>query len=451
MRVQSKYRPRPHFSKFHRRTNRWAVLVAHRRAGKTVAAINDLIEKATYNTREFPRYAYIAPFRTQAKDIAWVYLKSYASPFNPKINESELWVELSILPNSPRISLYGADNPDSFRGLYFDGVVLDEFGNMRASVWKEVLLPALIDRRGWAVFMGTPNGPNHFRDMWYDAIESESWFTEMLPIHKTNIISDEDLEEMRKIMDEEQYAQEMLCSFEASVRGAIYARQVEQMIQENRVGPFPLDHISLTDVVFDLGHSDSTVMGFVQRRPDGILLGHAHGDNMKPIAHYISYMQDYWSKNNLRPGRVWLPHDARARSLQTGKSIVDHFIKANLKPRIVPNLDILDGIAAARKTWPLLFVNEPLCKKWILAAKSYHREYDEEKKVYDDKPVHDWSSDWMDMTRYLAIVQNPQAREPIKHPKRTVDPDAIVGQASYGFCLNEIWDLTSNSSRRPYG
>ena len=125
MEIVNRYKPRWYFREFHRRRQRWSVLVAHRRAGKTVAAVNDLIEKASYNTRENPRYAYIAPLLRQAKDIAWQYLKDSSQPFNPKINESQLYVELSALPNSPRITIYGADNPDSFRGLYLDGAVLD--------------------------------------------------------------------------------------------------------------------------------------------------------------------------------------------------------------------------------------------------------------------------------------------------------------------------------------
>jgi hypothetical protein len=404
-------------------------MVAHRRAGKTVAAVNDLIEKASYNTRENPRYAYIAPLLRQAKDIAWQYLKDFAQPYSPKINESQLYVELSALPNSPRITIYGADNPDSFRGLYLDGAVLDEFGNMRGSIWQEVLLPALIDRRGWAVFMGTPNGPNHFRDMWYESVDDEGWFNTLLPVTATQIIPLEDLAEMKKIMDPEQYAQEMLCSFEASVRGAIYARQM----------------------IMDIGFKDQSTMGFAQRHFDGILMGHSHGDNLKPIGHYIKYIKEYWGDNGLKPGQIWLPHDAKARSLQTGKAIINHFQTANLRPKLVPRLDVIDGIAAVRTTFPGIYINEKKNRTLILALKTYHRKYDEELKRFSDEPVHDWSSDWCDMFRYFAIVENPRAR-PITVPSPYTKPDGARSQgASYAFCLNDIWDTAPRTSARPYG
>lgn len=452
--IQSRYKVRQYFMPFHMRRQRWAVLVAHRRAGKTVAAVNDLVEKATYNTRENPRYAYIAPLLKQAKDIAWTYLKDAAAPFNPKINESELYVELTALPNKPRITIYGADNPDSFRGLYLDGAVLDEFGNMRESTWKEVLLPALIDRRGWAVFMGTPNGPNHFRDTWYSALnDKDGWFSLMLPVTQTGIIQEEDLAEMRKIMDPEEYAQEMLCSFEASVRGAIFARQIELAIEEKRIGQYSWDRTVATDVVMDLGFHDDSTIGFTQQRHDGVLMGHAHNANLRPISYYIEYIKEYLAANRLRMGQIWLPHDARAKTLVTGKSIVDAFRNANLRPKIVPRLDKLDQIEAARKMWPIWFINEPDCQNLVLALKSYHRKYDPDKKIYTDEPVHDWSSHFADMFMYASLVQN-KARKVAPRPTPKAMPVAPEGVPSvhYGFALDDIWDLRVGSTlRRPYG
>lgn len=425
------------------------MLVAHRRAGKTVSVVNDIIERATYNTRENPRYAYVAPFLKQAKDIAWMYLKEYAAPFQPRINESGLFVELQALPNNPRITIYGADNPDSFRGIYLDGLALDEFGNMKLSTWKEILLPTLIDRRGWAVFMGTPNGPNHFRDMWYDALEKDDWFTEFLPVDKTNIIPQEDLLMMKGMMDPEQYAQEMLCSFEASVRGAIYARQMEQMEEEGRIGDFHAQMGLPVNVVMDLGFRDLTVANFSQERPDGIVVDRCYHDNLKPIGDYIRYIKEYFRSTGHRMGTIWLPHDARARSLQTGKSIVEQFLAANLRPKIVPQLDLLDGISAARAAFPNYYFNKERTKDLVLALKSYHRTYDEDKKVYTDEPVHDWSSHFADTFRYDALVSN---RKQIPTGARSGMRAGIVEPTGpgvhYGFALDDIWDTGPKRGNR---
>jgi phage terminase large subunit len=450
--MKSLYRPRQFFNPFHGRKHRWFYLVAHRRAGKTVAAINDILEKALYNTREAPRYGYVGPLLKQAKQIAWDYLKKFSAPYSPKVNESELYVELTSLPNSPRISIYGADNPDAFRGLYFDGVVLDEFGNMRGSIFEEILLPALIDRSGWCVFMGTPNGPNHFRDAWYDADRQPTIYGKLfLPVTSTKIIPDSELEMMKKMMDPEQFAQEMLCSFEASVRGAVYARQMERVAEEGRIGDFPLQPNLYTNLVMDLGFDDACTMIFFQERPDGICIGHAHSDNLKPIKTYIKYAKDFWGGRRLKQGKIHLPHDAKARSLQTGKSIIDHFRKAELRPKLVPDLDLLDGIAATRTTFPSFYFHEPETVDLVLALKSYHYKYDEERKIFVGEPVHNWASHYADNTRYLSIVANPKAAEQAQK-----DPyaDLISGMSKkpegvkYGFTLNQIWDLGPTQSSR---
>ena len=122
------YAPRPLQARLHKQLQRFNVLVAHRRFGKTVFCINELIAKAAANPRPDARYGYVAPLLTQAKDVAWHYLKRFTAPIpGIKASETELWIDL---PNGARIRLYGADNGDRFRGLYFDGVVLDEYAQM---------------------------------------------------------------------------------------------------------------------------------------------------------------------------------------------------------------------------------------------------------------------------------------------------------------------------------
>jgi phage terminase large subunit len=154
------YAPRRIFLPYHERTQRWSAIVAHRRCGKTVACVNDLIRAAITLEKPDGRYAYIAPLFNQAKDVAWLYLKRYAQPLlaSPP-NETELRIDLL---NGSRIRLYGADNPDRLRGIYLDGVVLDEYAQMAPSLWGEVIRPLLTDRQGWATFIGTPKGKDKF-------------------------------------------------------------------------------------------------------------------------------------------------------------------------------------------------------------------------------------------------------------------------------------------------
>jgi phage terminase large subunit-like protein len=197
------------------------VVVAHRRFGKTVAVVNHLIKQACINNRTFPRpqYAYIAPLYRQAKKIAWPYIRYYTSHIpGTKLKEGDL---TAILPNGAVIQLYGADNPDSLRGDYLDGGVIDEVAQIKPSLWDEVLRPMLSDYDGWAVFIGTPKGYNLFSRLYFDAVKKSAWFTAMLPATKTEVFSPAELEEIKSEMSEAMYRQEFLCDFGASTEDAV--------------------------------------------------------------------------------------------------------------------------------------------------------------------------------------------------------------------------------------
>lgn len=208
------FRPRPWQERCLRARRRFSIVVVHRRGGKTVQAIVKLIDAAIQCNLERPRFAYIAPELKQAKGVAWDYLRAYAAKIpGTVINQAELWVEL---PNKARIRLYGADNPDSLRGLYFDGVVLDEVAQMKPYVWGEIIMPALADRKGWALFIGTPKGMNLFSDLYFKAMADPTWYAETFTIEDTLALAADELAVMRANMSEQQWRQEMLCDFTAS-------------------------------------------------------------------------------------------------------------------------------------------------------------------------------------------------------------------------------------------
>ncbi len=152
-------------------SSRFTVVVAHRRFGKTVSAINHLIKAAIECDKANPRFAYIAPTYGQAKRVAWDYLQEYTRPLGATYNVSELRADFW----GRRISLYGSDNPDSLRGQYFDGVVIDEVGDQNPKIWNEIVRPALADRLGWALFIGTPKGNNHFYELRNRAADEPYW------------------------------------------------------------------------------------------------------------------------------------------------------------------------------------------------------------------------------------------------------------------------------------
>ena len=208
------YAPRAQFRAFHARTERFGCIVAHRRCGKTVACIADLMLAALDNSATRPRYAYIAPFYKQAKDIAWPYIKDFVAGFRAYATVSETELKVT-LPNGASVRLYGADNPDSLRGIYLDGAVLDEYALIDPRLWPEVIRPALADRKGAAVFIGTPRGRDAFYSVWRAAQrEPDLWFTAMLKASETGILPKQELEQARRHMSAAQYAREFECSFD---------------------------------------------------------------------------------------------------------------------------------------------------------------------------------------------------------------------------------------------
>lgn len=199
--------------------HRFTVLVAHRRFGKTVLSINHLLKQALLCKRERGSFAYVAPQRNQAKIVVWGMLKHYSDPVPMrKINEGELSIQL---PNGATIRIFGADNPDALRGLYFDGVILDEVAQMKAEVWGEIIQPALADRQGWALFIGTPKGVNLFSELYYDALErmkrgDNTWAALSYPVTETTALPAEEVERLRSELSDNAFRQEMLCDFNAS-------------------------------------------------------------------------------------------------------------------------------------------------------------------------------------------------------------------------------------------
>lgn len=392
----SPYEVRDQFRPLHARKTRWFIGVAHRRAGKTVADINELVIGATKCELPNPRFAYVAPQLNQAKDIAWTYLKEYTAFLSPKINESELWVEL---PGGARIRIYGADNPDRLRGIYLDGVVLDEFGDMDPTIWTQVIRPALSDRKGWAAFIGTPKGKNTFYKLWVQAENDPEWTRLMLKASETGLLDAKELADARKMMSDDEYAQEYECSFEAAIRGAYYAHEMNAAEADNRISAVPHDPRLLTHTAWDLGVADSTCIWFFQTvgretRVIDVLKGEGVGLDW--------YARELQSRGYLY-GKHYLPHDVEVRELGTGKSRKEVLAGLGIEATVCPNIPVADGIQAVRMLLPTCWFDKDKCKDGIEALRMYRRDYDEKRQEFRVHPLHDWTSHYADAFRYFAV------------------------------------------------
>lgn len=378
----------------------------------------DLVDAALRCDKPSPRFAYLAPYYAQAKDVAWTYLKQFTGLIpGAEPNESELRVDL---PNGARIRLYGADNYDRMRGVYLDGVILDEYADMDPRVWPEVIRPALSDRKGWATFIGTPKGRNDFWKVWEQAKASEDWFHLMLRASETGLVAEGELADARAMMTPEQYAQEFECSFDAAIVGAYYANAIAEAETQGRIALVPADPALPVHTSWDLGIGDSTAIWLWQAAPGGLAVVDYLEDHGKALPHYVGALNAL----PYRYGTDFLPHDARARELGTGKTRVETLTALGRNAQIVANVSIEDGINAVRQVLPIARIDATRCAPGIEALRQYRTEYDEKTKAFRDKPRHDWTSHAADAARYMALAYRTLS-QPIAKPKPHANPGQV--------------------------
>jgi len=414
-RVETGYCPRPLQALIHASLKRFNVLVCHRRFGKTILLINETINRGLKNQLHNPQYAYVAPTYKQAKMIAWEYIVDYTSSLpGVKVNKSELSVEILRegtkdangawlkKPDKIKFMLLGADNPDSLRGIYLDGAGLDEFAQCDPIIWGEIIRPALADRKGWAIFIGTPKGQNHFYNRLKKAeTQPENWFTAIYKASETGVLPTEELEDMMSDMEPEEIEQELECSFHAAVRGSYYGdalREIEENGQIRRVFHNPKYPV---DTHWDIGIGDSTAIVFRQKIND--------------TWHYIDYLEangkgvewyiDELEKKPYVYGRHVWPHDGKNKDFITGQSRVE--VVRELKPgwewHILTKQGLDDGIQAARRRLKTSVFDSVKCVRLLDCLKNYQREWDSKLMLFRDKPKHDWASHGADAYRYDAL------------------------------------------------
>jgi hypothetical protein len=363
--------------------------------GKTVSAINHIIKDAVLNQKEAPRYAYIAPTYGQAKRVAWDYLVKYSTPLGGTQNISELRVDFW----GRRIQLYGSDNPEALRGQYFDGVILDEIGDQNPKIWTDIIRPALADRLGWCLFIGTPKGHNHFKELRDRAETEDGWGLLEFKASQTSVIAETELEAAKSEMGEDKYLQEFECSFNAAVEGSYYGQILNDLETKNHIQEIPRDDLCRTITAWDLGMGDSTAIWVAQIAGSEIRLIDYYENNGVGLDKYVSWLRD----NNWASAEHILPHDVQVRELGSGKSRLEVLQEAGLNVRIASRMSVDDGIQAVRRLLPRCWFNVPAVKQGLDCLRNYRREFDEKRKVFYDRPLHDWSSHGSDAFRYLAI------------------------------------------------
>jgi hypothetical protein len=376
------------------------VAVVHRRAGKSTALLWRGLKRAVTTKRPQPRVVHILPYgvmwtRTGLWDQA---VKAAESIPDSQVRRSEMAIRL---PNGGTWQAGGADNPDSWRGGYGDEIIIDEFDDTPQSMVPLVIEPMLADRDGTLVRSGTPKGRGLLQAAYERARITPGHSAYLLDYRATGALSDAAIERLRAEMSDEEFAQELECSFSAPNSGSYYGKLMDEADRAGRITVVPHDPALKVWTAFDLGIDDSTAIWFAQvtRSGEWRMIDYIE-DSGAGLDHYVRLLQQ-------RPyvyERHLLPHDAEVRELGSGRSRTETLNSLGVRPtRTVRQHSVADGINAVRMILPRAWFDAERCAKGIHALRHYRREWNEAAQTWRSSPVHDHASHGADAARYLAL------------------------------------------------
>jgi phage terminase large subunit len=387
--------------------------VVHRRGGKTVAVVADLCDEAlkfdkldpiTGLPLRNPQYAYVAPTRGQAESIAWEYFKEMLRDVpGVKFHSTKLKISFPHPRGTCSIFLLGVENFDNIRGMYLDGYILDEYGDMHPEARDKVLLPMTSDRLGWEIVIGTPKGDNQFKERFDKASESEKEYALLLTVEDTNLIDADELADLKEGMSDEGFAQEYMCRFDAEPEGYYYAKYMKQLQEQGRIGKVPYDPYRPVITFWDLGINDSGVIWFAQeidRAPHIIDFYETNNEGLDTFVNVLNQKGYTYVKH-------FLPHDVMVRELtNSGRTRKDYLEGLGVNPiEVVPkSQNLLEDIHAVRVFLRRCWFDGALTAEGIRALKSYSKKWDRRKKVYLNTPDHNWASHAADGFRQMAVT-----------------------------------------------
>jgi len=446
------YAPRRWARPLHASTKRWAVLVLHRRAGKTTAVINHHQRAAMDDAWELRRlqallpdkderylrpllhrrvYWHVMPTLKQAKEVAWDLLKEMARPIpGIKVNNSELTV---TYPNGNKLKLVGADDPDALRGPALSGLSLDEYSQIPAATFGEVLSKSLGDHLGYAIFAGTIKGKDQLYDTYTKAQDNPQWYavwqdidTSLATEHGPTIaalsraMEDDRSLVLQGVMTQAEYDQEWYLSVDAAIKGAIYGAELQEARKAGRITRVPYEPALPVDTDWDLGMDDATAIWFSQSLKSGeirlIDYYETSGEGLPAIARVLH-------GKGYTYGTHWGPHDLAVRELGTGKSRLDTAQALGLRFSVTPRMhgvkgyEVEEGIRAGRMLLAACWFDAERCDKGLEALRHYRRTYNTRLQEFTATPVHDWASHGADAFRGLAVrYERPVDRKRVQAP-----------------------------------
>lgn len=383
--------------------------IYHRRAGKDKSMFNLIVKEAL---KRRGVYYYFFPEFAQGRRVIWDGMDASGFPFldhipKPLIQSKNSTDMKIVLTQGSVIQVMGTDKFDKVRGANPVGCVFSEFAFQNPKAWN-IIRPILAENGGWAAFNSSTNGKNHFYDMYQMALKNKNWFVQNYNVLETldengkRYISDEVIEEERMAgMSEEMIQQEFYNSFTANSEGFYYLSQLEDLLNDGRIGRVPHSPSHPVETWWDIGVGDYTCIWFTQTIDKEVHVIDYYANNTKGLDHYAKILQSkkyvYRSMN--------FPHDLMNIEFGTGRTrfeVAEDLFKG-IRINVLPKISRQEGINAVRMVLPICRFDKQKCQDGIDGLMNYRKEWDDKNQIYKDSPVHDWASDPSDAFRYFAI------------------------------------------------
>jgi len=402
----------------------------HRRGGKDVTVFNWCILQLLLN----PGWTafHILPTYSQAKKVIWDSSTNDGKrilDYIPKqIIASKNSQQMQIrLTNGSLYQLLGSDNIDSLVGTNPKIIIFSEYAIQSPAAW-EYLRPILDVNKGYALFISTPRGKNHFYDLVNMARSNKDWFCEILGIKETGVLTEEDIAKIRaEGVSDELIEQEYYCSFNRGVEGSYYGKLIEKAREEKRICNVPYEPRTPVHTAWDIGFGDSTAITFWQDVGGECRIIDFYENHGEGIAHYVKMLQN----KSYVYGTHYLPHDAGAGSIQTGLTLQNKAEELGIKTTILAReTDIQVGIESVRSLLSIAYIDQTKCSHLIKCLENYHKRYNEKTNSYSDTPLHDYTSHAADSVRYLANARLQFGRGPGSMSKESLN--TLKAAAGFG-------------------
>jgi len=400
-----------------------------RRAGKDITAFNLCIRACL---QKICVIYYIFPTYSQGKKILWDSITSTGDRIldyiPPQVIESKNSQEMKIrFVNGSVLQIVGSDNFDSLRGTNPQGVVFSEYAYQDPRAYPTIR-PILTANEGWALFISTPYGKNHFWSLYQIAEQSPDWFCYKLTVEDTQHISLWEIEKERAegIMSDDLIQQEYYTSFTMGVEGSYYAKYLQKLRLDGRISDVPWESAFKVHTAWDIGVRDSTTIIFFQTIGQTVRIIDCYENSKEGLEHYVAVLE----KKPYSYGKHIAPHDIAVKEWGSGMTRIEKAKHLGVTFTLAPNVSVEDGIEAVRSTMSKLWFDGKNAAPLLKALENYRQEYDAKRKVYKSHPLHDFSSHFSDAMRYLCISL-PKTRDGLS-PEQLQQryQDAVYGRNS---------------------